>query len=897
MRPFAVVSSTRLPDRAAVSVEEPMKSAEIREAFLRFFEEQGHTRVASSSLIPNNDPTLLFTNAGMNQFKDCFLGAEKRAYTRAVSSQKCVRAGGKHNDLENVGYTARHHTFFEMLGNFSFGDYFKRDAITFAWTFLTSAQWLNLPKEKLWVTVYATDDEAYDIWTKEIGVPAERMVRIGDNKGAPYASDNFWTMGDTGPCGPCTEIFYDHGADIWGGPPGSPEEDGDRYIEIWNNVFMQFNRTADGVLHPLPAPSVDTGMGLERVSAVLQHVHSNYEIDLFQNLLAAAAKAIGCSNDGQASLKVVADHIRSCGFLIADGVLPSNEGRGYVLRRIIRRACRHGNKLGAKGSFFYRIVAALAAEMGEAFPELKSQQAHIERVLKAEEEQFAKTLEQGLRILEQDLAQLKGDVVPGDVVFKLYDTYGFPMDLTADIARERELTIDEAGFEREMDAQRERARSASAFGMDYNSVVKVDSATEFLGYEATEGQGKIIALYKDGQAVDQLGEGEQGVVVLDRTPFYAESGGQVGDTGFLQAGAARFDVRDTTKTGGAFLHHGVVASGALVIGSPVEAKVDADVQHATSLNHSATHLLHEALRQVLGEHVQQKGSLVDSQRLRFDFSHFEALKPEQIKALEDIVNREVRKNTPVTTELTDIETAKAKGAMALFGEKYGDTVRVLSMGGDFSVELCGGIHAKRTGDISLFKIISEGGVASGVRRIEAVTGAAALAYLNAAEEQVKEAAQLVKGNRDNLIDKLSAVLERNRQLEKQLEQLQAKAASAAGDDLSNAAVEVKGAKVLAARLDGQDGKALLALVDQLKNKLGHAVILLGSEHEGKVVLVAGVTKDLSSQLKAGDLMKQAAAAVGGKGGGRPDMAQGGGVDVAALDQALALAVPFAEQGL
>ncbi len=897
MRPFAVVSSTCLPPRAAVSVEEPMKSAEIREAFLRFFEEQGHTRVASSSLIPNNDPTLLFTNAGMNQFKDCFLGAEKRAYTRAVSSQKCVRAGGKHNDLENVGYTARHHTFFEMLGNFSFGDYFKRDAITFAWTFLTSDQWLNLPKEKLWVTVYASDDEAYDIWTKEVGVPAERMVRIGDNKGAPYASDNFWTMGDTGPCGPCTEIFYDHGADIWGGPPGSPEEDGDRYIEIWNNVFMQFNRTADGVLHPLPAPSVDTGMGLERISAVMQHVHSNYEIDLFQNLLSAAAKAIGCSNDGQASLKVVADHIRSCGFLIADGVLPSNEGRGYVLRRIIRRACRHGNKLGAKGSFFYQIVAALAAEMGEAFPELKNQQAHIERVLKAEEEQFAKTLEQGLRILEQDLAQLKGDVVPGDVVFKLYDTYGFPMDLTADIARERELTIDEAGFEREMEAQRERARSASSFGMDYNSLVKVDSATEFLGYDATEGQGKIIALYKDGQSVDQLGEGEQGVVVLDRTPFYAESGGQVGDSGFLQAGAARFDVRDTTKTGGAFLHHGVVASGALVIGSPVEAKVDADVQHATSLNHSATHLLHEALRQVLGEHVQQKGSLVDSQRLRFDFSHFEAVTPAQIKALEDIVNREVRKNTPVETELTDIETAKAKGAMALFGEKYGDTVRVLSMGGDFSVELCGGIHAKRTGDISLFKIISEGGVASGVRRIEAVTGAAALAYLNAAEEQVKEAAQLVKGNRDNLIDKLSAVLERNRQLEKQLEQLQAKAASAAGDDLSNAAVEVKGAKVLAARLDGQDGKALLALVDQLKNKLGHAVILLGSEHEGKVVLVAGVTKDLSSQLKAGDLMKQAAAAVGGKGGGRPDMAQGGGVDVAALDQALALAVPFAEQGL
>lgn len=895
MRPFAVVSSIRRV--AAVSVEEPMKSAEIREAFLRFFEEQGHTRVASSSLIPGNDPTLLFTNAGMNQFKDCFLGQEKRAYTRAVSSQKCVRAGGKHNDLENVGYTARHHTFFEMLGNFSFGDYFKRDAITFAWTFLTSDKWLNLPKEKLWVTVYASDDEAYDIWTKEVGVPAERMVRIGDNKGAPYASDNFWTMGDTGPCGPCTEIFYDHGADIWGGPPGSPEEDGDRYIEIWNNVFMQFNRTADGVLHPLPAPSVDTGMGLERISAVMQHVHSNYEIDLFQSLLAAAANAIGCANDDQPSLKVVADHIRSCGFLIADGVLPSNEGRGYVLRRIIRRACRHGNKLGAKGSFFHKIVAALVAEMGEAFPELTSQQAHIERVLKTEEEQFAKTLEQGLRILEQDLAQLQGQVVPGDVVFKLYDTYGFPMDLTADIARERELTIDEAGFEREMEAQRERARSASAFGMDYNSLVKVDTATDFLGYDATEGQGKVIALYKDGQAVEQLAEGEEGVVVLDRTPFYAESGGQVGDCGYLQAGAVRFDVRDTTKTGGAFLHHGVVASGALTVGAAVDARVDADVQHATSLNHSATHLLHEALRQVLGEHVQQKGSLVDSQRLRFDFSHFEAVKPEQIKALEDIVNREVRRNTEVQTELTDIETAKAKGAMALFGEKYGDTVRVLSMGGDFSVELCGGIHAKRTGDISLFKIISEGGVASGVRRIEAITGAAALAYLNTAEEQVKEAAQLVKGNRDNLIDKLSAVLERNRQLEKQLEQLQAKAASAAGDDLSNAAVEVKGAKVLAARLDGQDGKALLALVDQLKNKLGHAVILLGSEHEGKVVLVAGVTKDLSSQLKAGDLMKQAAAAVGGKGGGRPDMAQGGGVDVAALDQALALAVPFAEQGL
>ena len=897
MRPFAVASSDDVAHwpLAAASVEEPMKSAEIREAFLRFFEEQGHTRVASSSLIPGNDPTLLFTNAGMNQFKDCFLGQEKRAYTRAVSSQKCVRAGGKHNDLENVGYTARHHTFFEMLGNFSFGDYFKQDAINFAWTFLTGV--LKLPKEKLWVTVYASDDEAYDIWTQQIGVPPERMVRIGDNKGAPYASDNFWTMGDTGPCGPCTEIFYDHGADIWGGPPGSPEEDGDRYIEIWNNVFMQFNRTADGVLHPLPAPSVDTGMGLERISAVMQHVHSNYEIDLFQSLLAAAAKAIGCVNDDQASLKVVADHIRSCGFLIADGVLPSNEGRGYVLRRIIRRACRHGNKLGASGSFFYQIVAALVAEMGDAFPELKQNQAHIERVLKAEEEQFAKTLEQGLKILEQDLANLQGTVVPGDVVFKLYDTYGFPMDLTGDIARERNLTLDEEGFEREMDAQRVRARSASAFGMDYNSLVKVDVATEFTGYNATSGAAKVVGLYKDGQSVDVLNEGDDGVVVLDRTPFYAESGGQIGDCGFLKASSGRFDVRDTTKTGGAFLHHGVLASGSLTIGSPVETQVDADVRRATALNHSATHLLHAALRQVLGEHVQQKGSLVDSQRLRFDFSHFEAIKPEQIKALEDIVNAQVRKNTLVETEETDIETAKAKGAMALFGEKYGDNVRVLSMGGDFSVELCGGIHANRTGDIGLLKIISEGGVASGVRRIEAVTGAAALAYLNAAEEQLKEAASLVKGSRDNLIDKLSAVLERNRTLEKQLEQLQAKAASAAGDDLSASAQDVKGVKVLAARLDGQDGKALLALVDQLKNKLGRAVILLGSVHEDKVVLVAGVTKDLTGQLKAGDLMKQAAAAVGGKGGGRPDMAQGGGVDAGALDAALALTVPFVEAGI
>ena len=864
-----------------------MKSAEIREAFLRFFEQKGHTRVASSSLIPDNDPTLLFTNAGMNQFKDCFLGLEKRAYTRATSSQKCVRAGGKHNDLENVGYTARHHTFFEMLGNFSFGDYFKRDAIHYAWEFLTSAQWLNLPADKLWVTVYASDDEAYDIWTREVGVPAERMVRIGDNKGAPYASDNFWAMGDTGPCGPCTEIFFDHGAEIWGGPPGSPEEDGDRYIEIWNNVFMQFNRTADGVMHPLPAPSVDTGMGLERISAVMQHVHANYKIDLFQRLLGAAAEAIGCANDGAASLKVVADHIRSCSFLIADGVLPSNEGRGYVLRRIIRRACRHGNKLGAEGVFFYRIVAALVAEMGEAFPELQTQQAHIERVLKAEEEQFAKTLEQGLKILEQDLASLQGSEIPGDLVFKLYDTYGFPMDLTGDIARERGLTLDEAGFETAMEAQRDRARSASQFGLDYNSLVKVDVDTRFEGYTHTEQAGKIIALFCDGQAVDSLSDGEQGVVVLDQTPFYAESGGQVGDNGFLESAGVRFDVRDTTKAGGAHLHHGVVVRGSLSVGTSVKAVVDADVRQATKLNHSATHLLHAALRQVLGEHVSQKGSLVDSQRLRFDFSHFEPIKPEQLRELEDLVNTQIRLNSTVDVEVTDIETAKRKGAMALFGEKYGNTVRVLTMGGGFSVELCGGTHVARTGDIGLFRITNETGIASGVRRIEAVTGQGAMAFVRDAEEQLRQAAQLVKGSRENLVDKLAVLVERSRVLEKELEQLKAKAASAAGSDMASEALQVGSMQVLVKRLDGLDGKALLALIDQLKNKLGSAVVLLGGEVEGKVVLVAGVTKDLTGSIKAGDLIRDVAAAVGGKGGGRPDMAQGGGTEVAALDAALA----------
>ena len=872
-----------------------MKSAEIREAFLRFFEEKGHTRVASSSLVPADDPTLLFTNAGMNQFKDCFLGLEKRAYTRATSSQKCVRAGGKHNDLENVGYTARHHTFFEMLGNFSFGDYFKRDAIHYAWEFLTSEQWLKLPSDKLWVTVYATDDEAYDIWTKEIGVPAERMVRIGDNGGAPYASDNFWAMGDTGPCGPCSEIFFDHGEHIWGGPPGSPEEDGDRYIEIWNNVFMQFNRTADGVMHPLPAPSVDTGMGLERISAVLQHVNSNYEIDLFQNLLKGAAEAIGCAQDNAASLKVVADHIRSCSFLIADGVLPSNEGRGYVLRRIIRRACRHGNKLGATDTFFHKIVPALVAEMGEAFPELKTQQAHIERVLKTEEEQFARTLEQGLRILEQDLANLQGSEIPGDIVFKLYDTYGFPMDLTGDIARERELTIDEAGFEAAMEAQRERARAASQFGLDYNQVLKVDGDTLFEGYSSTEGSAQIIALLRDGQNVDVLAEGEAGVVVLDRTPFYAESGGQVGDTGYLSSAGVRFDVRDTTKVGGAHLHHGVVANGSLAKGSSIKAVVDDSIRAATKGNHSATHLLHAALRQVLGEHVQQKGSLVDSQRLRFDFSHFEAIRPEQLRELERMVNGQIRSNSAVEIEVTDIDTAKQRGAMALFGEKYGDQVRVLSMGGDFSVELCGGTHVSRTGDIGLFKIVSEGGIASGVRRIEAITGEAAFDWVSDSEEQLRQAAQLVKGSRDNLLSKLGAALERTQQLEKDVQQLKAKAASAAGNDLAGEAQQINDMAVLIKRVDGVDGKGLLALIDQLKNKLGSAVILLGGELDGKVVLVAGVTKDLTGRVKAGELIRNTAQAVGGKGGGRPDMAQGGGTDVAALDAALSAAVDWVAQ--
>ncbi len=869
-----------------------MKSAEIRDAFLKYFESKGHTIVASSSLVPANDPTLLFTNAGMNQFKDVFLGADKRNYSRAVSSQRCVRAGGKHNDLENVGYTARHHTFFEMLGNFSFGDYFKREAITFAWEFLTAKDWLNIPTEKLWVTVYASDNEAYDIWQKEMGVPAERIVRIGDNKGAPYASDNFWAMGDTGPCGPCTEIFYDHGADIWGGPPGSPEEDGDRYIEIWNNVFMQFNRTADGVLHPLPAPSVDTGMGLERISAVMQHVHSNYEIDLFQHLLTAAADATGNHDMENKSLRVIADHIRSCSFLVSDGVIPSNEGRGYVLRRIIRRAIRHGNQLGQKQPFFHKLVKALADVMGDAYPELYKNQAQIERVLLQEEEQFEKTLDKGIAVLEEALAQLSGTEVPGKLVFTLYDTYGFPVDLTADIARERGLTIDQDGYEAAMAEQRARARAAGSFKVDYSAAGLDLPTTEFLGYSSLAEQGTVQVLLKDGQKVDRLVEGDEGAVLLDRTPFYAESGGQAGDCGYLESGGNRLEVRDCQKQGGAHLHVVRVLQGAVVPGDKLTAKVDANVRQATALNHSATHLMHAALRKVLGEHVTQKGSLVDSERLRFDFSHFEAVTAEQLKAIEALVNDQVRSNSAVATELCDMDAAKAKGAMALFGEKYGDTVRVLTMGDGFSVELCGGTHVSRTGDIGLFRITAESGVAAGIRRIEAVTGAKALALFDQVEALVDTASRTLKANRDSLIEKLEALVIQNRKLEKDLASLKTKLATAGNGDLLSNAVEVAGIKVLALNLDGADAKSLRETADQFKNKLGSAVVLLAAVEEGKVSLIAGVTQDLTAKVKAGDLMGYIAGQLGGKGGGRPDMAQGGGTNVAALDTALASVVPW-----
>ncbi|HAP2622242.1 alanine--tRNA ligase [Escherichia coli] len=861
-------------------------TAEIRQAFLDFFHSKGHQVVASSSLVPHNDPTLLFTNAGMNQFKDVFLGLDKRNYSRATTSQRCVRAGGKHNDLENVGYTARHHTFFEMLGNFSFGDYFKHDAIQFAWELLTSEKWFALPKERLWVTVYESDDEAYEIWEKEVGIPRERIIRIGDNKGAPYASDNFWQMGDTGPCGPCTEIFYDHGDHIWGGPPGSPEEDGDRYIEIWNIVFMQFNRQADGTMEPLPKPSVDTGMGLERIAAVLQHVNSNYDIDLFRTLIQAVAKVTGATDLSNKSLRVIADHIRSCAFLIADGVMPSNENRGYVLRRIIRRAVRHGNMLGAKETFFYKLVGPLIDVMGSAGEDLKRQQAQVEQVLKTEEEQFARTLERGLALLDEELAKLSGDTLDGETAFRLYDTYGFPVDLTADVCRERNIKVDEAGFEAAMEEQRRRAREASGFGADYNAMIRVDSASEFKGYDHLELNGKVTALFVDGKAVDAINAGQEAVVVLDQTPFYAESGGQVGDKGELKGANFSFAVEDTQKYGQAIGHIGKLAAGSLKVGDAVQADVDEARRARIRLNHSATHLMHAALRQVLGTHVSQKGSLVNDKVLRFDFSHNEAMKPEEIRAVEDLVNTQIRRNLPIETNIMDLEAAKAKGAMALFGEKYDERVRVLSMG-DFSTELCGGTHASRTGDIGLFRIISESGTAAGVRRIEAVTGEGAIATVHADSDRLSEVAHLLKGDSNNLADKVRSVLERTRQLEKELQQIKEQAAAQESANLSSKAIDVNGVKLLVSELSGVEPKMLRTMVDDLKNQLGSTIIVLATVVEGKVSLIAGVSKDVTDRVKAGELIGMVAQQVGGKGGGRPDMAQAGGTDAAALPAALA----------
>lgn len=861
-------------------------TAEIRQAFLDFFHSKGHQVVASSSLVPHNDPTLLFTNAGMNQFKDVFLGLDKRNYSRATTAQRCVRAGGKHNDLENVGYTARHHTFFEMLGNFSFGDYFKQDAIKYAWELLTGENWFALPKEKLWVTVYETDDEAFDIWANEVGVPRERIIRIGDNKGAPFASDNFWQMGDTGPCGPCTEIFFDHGDHIWGGPPGSPEEDGDRYIEIWNIVFMQFNRQADGTMEPLPKPSVDTGMGLERIAAVLQHVNSNYDIDLFRDLIASVAKVTGATELTNKSLRVIADHIRSCAFLVADGVIPSNENRGYVLRRIIRRAIRHGNMLGAKDTFFWKLVAPLIDVMGSAGDELKQQQAQVEQVLKTEEEQFARTLERGLALLDEELSKLKGDTLDGETAFRLYDTYGFPVDLTADVCRERNIKVDEAGFEAAMEEQRRRARESSGFGADYNAMIRVDGASEFKGYDHLELNGKVTALFIDGKAVDSVSAGQEAVVILDQTPFYAESGGQVGDKGELKGAGFSFAVSDTQKYGQAIGHIGKVASGSLKVGDAVQADVDEARRQRIRLNHSATHLMHAALRQVLGTHVAQKGSLVNDKALRFDFSHFEAMKPEEIRAVEDLVNAQIRRNLAIETNIMDIDAARASGAMALFGEKYDDRVRVLRMG-DFSTELCGGTHAARTGDIGLFRITSESGTAAGVRRIEAVTGEGAMAILHAQSDQLNDIAQLLKGDSHNLGEKVRAALERTRQLEKELQQLKEQAAAQESANLSSKAEEINGVKLLVSELTGVEPKMLRTMVDDLKNQLGSTIVVLATVADGKVSLIAGVSKDVTDRVKAGELVGMVAQQVGGKGGGRPDMAQAGGTDASALPAALA----------
>ena len=864
-----------------------MKStAELRSSFLDFFAERGHQLVPSSPLVPGNDPTLLFTNAGMVQFKDTFLGREKRPYVRAVSSQRCVRAGGKHNDLENVGYTVRHHTFFEMLGNFSFGDYFKREAIQYAWEYLTEI--LALPAERLWITVFDEDDEAADIWLNEIGISPGRFSRCG-------AKDNFWSMGETGPCGPCSEIFYDHGPAIAGGPPGSPDEDGDRYVEIWNLVFMQYNRNEAGDLSPLPHPSVDTGMGMERLAAVMQGVHSNYDIDLFRHLISAAARLTRCTDPENKSLRVIADHIRSAAFLVTDGVTPGNEGRGYVLRRIVRRAIRHGYQLGCEEPFFHRLVAPLAEEMGDAYPELVKAAAHVEHILKLEEERFAETLEHGMRILDAAVADLQGDLIPGETVFKLYDTYGFPTDLTADIARERGLRIDMAGFDTEMASQKARARAASHFGAGQDLELDIDGQTEFCGYDGLSGQGRIVGLYRDGAPCDQLSAGDDGLVVLDVTPFYGESGGQVGDRGWLNNDTARFEVVDTQKKGGDVICHvGRVIEGRLQAGDRVDAQADAERRQATALNHSATHLMHAALRQILGEHVQQKGSLVDPDKLRFDFSHYEAVTREQMRAIERLVNRQIRANHQVETRIMSIDDAKATGAMALFGEKYAEQVRVLRMGG-FSTELCGGTHAKAVGDIGLFKITSEGGISSGVRRIEAVTGDGAIDVIEEDEARLLRVAEALKSGRDDVDDKAIQLVDRTKRLEKELEQLKAKLASAAGQDLAAGAIDVAGVKVLAARLDGADPKGLRDTLDQLKNKLGSAVVVLATDTGGKVSLVAGVTKDLTGKMKAGELIKQVAAAVGGKGGGRPDMAQAGGTDAAALPAALALVEPWVRE--
>ncbi|MFZ5465655.1 MAG: alanine--tRNA ligase [Pseudomonadota bacterium] len=861
-----------------------MKTAEIRKSFLEFFQSKGHTVVPSSSLVPAGDPTLLFTNAGMNQFKDVFLGFDHRPYTRAASSQKCVRAGGKHNDLENVGYTARHHTFFEMLGNFSFGDYFKHDAIRYAWELLTEVY--KLPKDRLWVTVYAEDDEAYDIWTKEIGVPEARCIRIGDNKGARYASDNFWSMGDTGPCGPCTEVFYDHGEHIWGGPPGSPEEDGDRYIEIWNNVFMQFNRDEQGVMHPLPKPSVDTGMGIERIAAVLQGVHSNYEIDLFQALIKAAARETAQTDLDTPSLKVLADHIRACSFLIADGVIPGNEGRGYVLRRIIRRAIRHGWKLGARAAFFHKMVPDLVAEMGEAYPELVHNQTRVMATLKQEEDRFFETIEHGMAILEGELKTLgEGGVFNGETAFKLHDTYGFPLDLTQDICREHGITVDVAAFDAAMARQKEQARAAGKFKMAAN--LEYDGpATVFHGYERLTTQGNILALYKDGVAVNQLNEGEMGVVVLDDTPFYAESGGQVGDRGELRSVHGIFEVEDTQKIQTTvFGHHGVVKTGVLRVGNGVTARVDVQARQRTMRNHSATHLLHKALREVLGEHVQQKGSQVDPDKTRFDFVHNQPMSDEEIRRVEVIVNAEILANEATLTRVVPIDEARSLGAMMLFGEKYGDEVRVLDIGS--SRELCGGTHVERTGDIGLFKIVAESGVAAGVRRVEAVTGDNALAHVQRQQAVLDDVAAALKSSAGEAPGKIAQMLEGMRQLEKELARLKSKLAASQGDELVNQAVEIHGAKVLAATLEGADVTALRETMDKLKDKLKSAAIVLSAVNDGKVSLIAGVTSDLTSRLKAGELVNFVAQQVGGKGGGRPDMAQAGGTQPEALPQALA----------